>query len=115
MRRTALVVAALGFTLACSTEPQTVKSVTLSETVGTVQVGAALTLTATPYDQNDAAISGKTVTWVSSDTTVATVDPSGIITGVAAGTVTITATVDGVSASATITVTVPSTSPGSGA
>jgi len=114
MRRNALLIAALGFTLACSTEPQTVTSVTLSQTVASVQVGAALTLTATPYDQNDAALSGKTVTWVSSDTTIATVDSSGIITGVAAGTVTITATIDGVSASATVTVTVPSTASGTG-
>ncbi len=45
------------------------------------------------------------VTWSSSATTVATVSGSGLVTGVSAGTASITATVGGVSGSANITVT----------
>lgn len=51
------------------------------------------TLTAVVKDQNGNPMSGESVTWSSSDTGVATVDAStGVVTGVAAGTCTITAT-----------------------
>lgn len=49
-----------------------------------------------------------TPTWTSSDLTIATIDPvTGVATGVAAGTVTITATDGLISGSATLTVTAP--------
>ena len=66
-----------------------VTGVTLSETAASLTVGGeTLTLTATvlPDDATD-----KTVTWTSSDPTVATV-ADGVVTAVAAGTATITAT-----------------------
>lgn len=46
----------------------------------------------------------KTVTWSSSDPTIATVDSNGVVTGVAKGEATITATVGGGSASCKVTV-----------
>ena len=48
-----------------------------------------VTVTFNPADTDDS----KTVTWTSSDDTVATVDENGVVTGVAEGTATITATV----------------------
>ena len=67
-----------------------VKSVTLDQTTLTKAVGDdAVTLTAT-VDPTDA--SDKTVTWKSSDASIAAVDANGKVTFVAAGTATITAT-----------------------
>ena len=67
-----------------------VKSVTLDQTTLTKAVGDdAVTLTAT-VDPSDA--SDKTVTWKSSDASIAAVDANGKVTFVAAGTATITAT-----------------------
>ena len=66
-----------------------VTGITLSQTEAAMTVGGeTLTLTATvaPDDATD-----KTVTWTSSDPTVATV-ANGVVTAVAAGTATITAT-----------------------
>lgn len=114
MRRSALLITALGFTLACGTESQTVTSLELSQTTASVAVGATLILTATPVDQDGVAITGKTITWSTGNQGIATVTSDGVITGVAAGTVTITATCDGVSADATVTVTAASGTPGSG-
>ena len=57
--------------------------------------------------------SNKTVNWSSSNTSIATVDSSGIVTGVAAGSATVTATAadgSGVSASCSVTVTKAATS-----
>ena len=90
-----------------------VTGITLSQTEAAMTVGGeTLTLTATvaPDDATD-----KTVTWTSSDPTVATV-ANGVVTAVAAGTATITATAtngtpddttDDFSATCTITVTDP--------
>lgn len=51
------------------------------------------------------------VTWVSSNTQVATINSSGLATGLGAGTTSITAYYGGVSATASLTVTVSSTTP----
>ena len=66
-----------------------VTGVTLNKTATTIEVGKDETLTATvsPDDATD-----KTVTWSSSDESVATVDENGKVTAVKAGTATITAT-----------------------
>ncbi|HMH84225.1 MAG TPA: alkaline phosphatase family protein, partial [Gemmatimonadales bacterium] len=49
--------------------------------------------------------SGRTVTWTSSNTTVATVSASGLVTGKVAGSATITATSEGQSGTSALTVT----------
>ena len=67
-------------------------------------LGQTLQLTATAYDVDRFEIDGVTFTWSSSDDGVATVDPTGLVTALASGSTTITATGDGVSGSASITV-----------
>ena len=60
---------------------------------------------ATAKDASGNVLTGRTVTWASSNTAAATVASSGIVTGVAAGTSSISATVGGVTGSASITIT----------
>jgi uncharacterized protein YjdB len=82
-----------------------VASVRVTPSPDTVAVGAASTLTATPLDAANNPLTGRTVTWASIDTTIATVSQTGVVTGVAAGTTTITATSEGKVGSATVVVT----------
>jgi uncharacterized protein YjdB len=68
--------------------------------------GTTLQLTATPKDANGNPLTGRTVTWTSSDANIATVDANGLVTGnVVGGPVIITATSEGKSGTASITVT----------
>ncbi len=64
-----------------------VTGVTLSKTAATLIEGDTLTLTATIAPSN---ATNKNVTWTSSNTSVATVNTSGVVTAKAAGTATIT-------------------------
>lgn len=57
--------------------------------------GAYAQLTATALDQLGNVVLGKGVTWTSANTAVARVDQNGLVTFVANGTTTVTATVDG--------------------
>ena len=66
-----------------------VESVTLDKTTATIEVDEALQLKATVLP-TDAA--NKNVVWTSSNTSVATVSPEGVVTGLTIGTTTITAT-----------------------
>ena len=91
--------------------PVPVASVTVTPASGSVAVGSTLQLTATPKDANGNPLTGRTITWQSSDATVASVNGSGLVMGVAAGgPVTITATSEGQSGTSAITVTPPSAS-----
>src|SRR6059036_3833816 len=80
-------------------------SVTVSPAAATVTVGTTTQLTATPKDANGTALSGRAVTWATSNAAAATVSASGLVTGVAAGSATITATSEGQSGTSAITVT----------
>ncbi len=64
------------------------ESIELNVNEGNVYVGDKLTLSATIYPSN---ASNKTVTWTSSNSSVATVDKNGLVEGQSSGTVTITA------------------------
>ena len=85
-------------------------SVTVSPSTGSVAVGATLNLSAQAFDANGRVVAGVQFSWSSSDQSVATVDASGLVTGVAAGSATITASTGGVSGSAAVTVTNPGNS-----
>jgi hypothetical protein len=82
-----------------------VATVTVSPTSGGVPVGQTVQLTATPQDSAGNPLSGRTVTWATSNAAVATVSANGLVSGLVAGTATITATSEGPSGSAAITVT----------
>src|SRR3989449_1081622 len=84
--------------------PTPVASVSVAPAAASVQVSGTVQLTATPKDANGAPLSGRTVTWASSNTSVASITGSGLVTGAAAGSATITATSEGQSGTARITV-----------
>jgi len=82
-----------------------VGSVAVSPSAPNVVIGTTQTLTATVKDQNGTTVTDRAVSWSSSATGVATVSSSGVVTGVALGTATITATSEGKSGTAVVTVT----------
>src|SRR5437667_67697 len=88
-----------------------VASVTVSPATASVQAGQTVQLAATPKDANGNPLSGRTVTWASSNSAVATVGGSGLVTGVTAGSATITATSEGESGTSALTVTAPAPAP----
>jgi len=81
-----------------------VAAVTVTPSSGTVAIGRTVQLTATPRDASGNPLTGRAISWSSSDNTIATVNSSGLVTGVVAGAVTITATSEGQSGTASITV-----------
>ena len=87
--------------------PVPVATVTVAPTTQTVIVGASTpAFTATTKDGSGNVLTGRVVTWSSSDVNTATIDPpTGIATGVAPGMVTITATSEGKTGTASLTVT----------
>src|SRR5437763_4681467 len=91
------------FTVSAVTVP--VAAVTVSPASASVPAGQTVQLSATPKDASGNALTGRTVTWASSNTSVATVSSSGLVHGVVAGSASITATSEGKSGSSAITVT----------
>jgi alpha-tubulin suppressor-like RCC1 family protein len=73
----------------------------------TVSVGATVFVDAGTRDRNDQPLTRRLIEWQSSDVSVAAVDQRGLVTGVAPGTVTITATSEGVSGTVGIAVGIP--------
>jgi trimeric autotransporter adhesin len=82
-----------------------VASVNVTPPTASVTVGQSTTLTAQTLDANGNALTGRTVAWTSSNTGIATVSEAGVVTGVAPGSATITATSENKSGTATVTVT----------
>ncbi len=102
----ALIVCVLLVTMGCDellNRPVDVTGVTITEENQTILVGDTLQLNAT-VSPNDA--TNKDVAWTSSDTGVATVSSTGLVTAVAAGSATITVTTDDGSKTATLSLTV---------
>lgn len=110
----AAAIAACGGSSSTTTGPTPVfTSVSVTPQSPTVSVGSTLAMTAIAKDQNGATFAAPGATWTSSDATKATVDPAtGVVTGVANGSPTITASITAGSITHTgsqqITVSTPS-------
>lgn len=85
--------------------PVPVARVAVTPATASITVGDTAQLTATPQSASGAALTGRTVTWSSLSTAVATVSSTGLVTAVAPGSATITATSEGQSGTASVTVT----------
>jgi alpha-tubulin suppressor-like RCC1 family protein len=83
-----------------------VATVTVTPTSSTMAVGSTLGLTAKTLDVAGKVLTGRTVTWTTSDGTVATVSQTGLVTAVTPGSATITATSEGKNGTSAIT-TIP--------
>jgi len=97
-------------TKSCETVPvRPVVTVTIAPTEAAITVGTQQELVATGKDDSGNTVSGTTFTWTTSNAAVATVSAAGVVTAVAPGTATITATTpNNVAGSATITVSAAS-------
>lgn len=91
-----------------STSPTPVATVTVTPAPATVVRGATQQLAAATKDAVGNLLTGRLVSWSSSNTAVATVNSTGLVTGVVAGSATITATSEGKSGTSALTVTAPS-------
>jgi uncharacterized protein YjdB len=81
-----------------------VASVTVTLSAPSVSIGQTTQANATTRDASGNTLTGRPVAWTSSNTSVATVDSTGLVRSVAAGTANITATSEGKSGQATLTV-----------
>jgi len=84
---------------------QVVQRVLVSPAATSVAAGSSVALTATPVDAGGTPVPGAPVTWSTSDASVAIVSSTGRVTGLRAGTATITAASGAGTGSAAITVT----------
>lgn len=99
-------------TASVTVTPAPVAGVSISPGSAELDVGGTRQLTATVTDSRGNVVTGRTVAWSSSNTAVATVSGSGLVTAVGGGEASIAATVDGVSGTAAITVIAPPPTPG---
>jgi uncharacterized protein YjdB len=88
-----------------------VSTVTVTAAYTAIVVGGTSQLTVTLRDASENVLSGRTIAYSSSSTSIGTVTPSGLVTATGAGTVTITATSEGVSGSVVIQVAAGTSSP----
>ena len=81
-----------------------VATITVAPTTPSIAINGTVQLTATLRDAGGAVLTGRAITWETSAGGTATVDGSGLVTGVAAGNATITARSEGQAGSAVVTV-----------
>ncbi len=81
-----------------------VETVEIEPALSAIFVGDTVHLTVTVTAANGETLTGRDIDFSSSDTAIATVDEDGIVTGIAVGDVTITATSEGKSGVATVSV-----------
>ncbi|HXO84970.1 MAG TPA: Ig-like domain-containing protein, partial [Gemmatimonadales bacterium] len=82
-----------------------VASVTVTPASASVAVGATTSFSATTRDSAGGLLTGRVITWASTAPAVATVGPTGVATGVSAGSASIIATSEGKADTAALTVT----------
>ncbi|MCK9306262.1 MAG: Ig-like domain-containing protein, partial [Methanoculleus sp.] len=108
---TATVTASIGGTGETGTATVTVRStspvlarIVVSPPCITITAGTTLTLTATAFDRYGDEMPEVEVAWTTCDPAVGTINDRGIFTALAAGTVTVTASANGITGSACLTV-----------
>lgn len=84
--------------------PRSVASITVTPSSTTLIVQGSAQLTATLRDANDRVLTGRAVAWATDNTSIATVNSEGLVTGVGIGSARVIATSEGVSNGGTITV-----------
>jgi alpha-tubulin suppressor-like RCC1 family protein len=80
-----------------------VAAVTVTPATNTIAIGASVQLKATAYNATGSVLSKATFTWTTTNSAVATVSATGLMTAIGQGSATITATSGGVAGSAAIT------------
>jgi glucose/arabinose dehydrogenase len=81
-----------------------VASVTVTAPATTVPVGGTVQLTATAKDANGTVLEGRAFEWATSDASVASVSPTGLVTALAEGPVEIRVTAEGIAGNLGLTV-----------
>src|SRR6266571_5347341 len=89
-----------------------VASVTVSPAAASLPAGQTVQLAAVTRDSAGNVLTGRTVTWTTTNSGVATVSATGLVAGVATGSATVTANSEGKSNTAAVTVTTSVTNPG---
>ena len=100
----ALLLAACGGGGDGGTPPAVIASVRLTPASLDLEPGQTSQVLAVPLDAAGVVIGGRAVSWGTSNSAVATVNAAGIVTAVADGVATVTATIEGRTANATVTV-----------
>jgi hypothetical protein len=85
--------------------PPPVATVTVTAAQTTVQTGTTTQATAVTRDANNNVVTGREISWSTNNPAVASVSAQGLVTGLTAGTATITATSEGKGGSVQISVT----------
>src|SRR5665213_3455175 len=86
-----------------SSRAKIISTVSVTPTSSSVNVGKTIQLAAVALNSAGGTITGNPVAWTSSDTTVVTVNSTGLATAVNAGNASVKATIAGISGSATVT------------
>jgi uncharacterized protein YjdB len=92
--------------------PVPVASVSVTPATASLLVGATVQLSAVTRDANNNVLTGRIITWSSSNPAVSTVSTSGLVTAIAAGSATLTATSETKTGTSAITATAGGGTPG---
>ena len=98
-------------TAAVRVVPVPVATLRLSPDSAEVRPGGSVELFAVALDAKNTPLTGRAVTWATSDTAIATVGADGVVRGKTVGVATITATVEGITATARVRVSVAPPAP----
>jgi Bacterial Ig-like domain (group 2) len=101
------VLAAGGFLWGCGSDaaaPRMAATVTLAPQLDSLRAGTTLQVVPTVMDSKGKTLNHRPIAWLTSDSAIATVDDSGMVTGHTNGMATITAAVDGLTADAMLQV-----------
>lgn len=91
---TGVTIAPASFALTITAPPPAVASVEVTPATSSLLAGVTVQLAATPRDAAGDALTGRTITWSSSDGSIASVSSTGLVTTLAPGNATISATVE---------------------